>query len=160
MTIINLRERYGRQYRIVNEESFAAQYGPRTRTEDPHFQIIPGRLGHVYAWDSERLAASSNSAGTTAKKLKALSYGQIWQDGTDGVTVLFPADRLDEVADLLKLRRRRRISDQERARLAELSRQHGFRAGQLSPRSISESDSGPPVCVGGALPDPEATKAA
>ena len=48
---IDLRERFGRRFKIVMEESYRAQYGQRARVDDPHYQTIPGGRGHVYAWD-------------------------------------------------------------------------------------------------------------
>lgn len=126
MKTIDLTEHFGRKYRIAMEEGYYAQYGPRARVDDPHYQIIPGARGHVYAWDSERLAASTNTPGSTATKLKALPYAEIWQDGSDGSTVLFPPDHLNEVAGLLKLRLRRQVTDQDRRRLSELGRRHRF----------------------------------
>ena len=126
--VINLQEQFGRVFRVEREESYFAQYGPGARTDDPHYQIIPGSRGHVYAWDAERLAASTDTTGSTARKLRELSFVHVWQDGTDGLTVLFPPNQLDEVAALLKLRRRRRVSDEERKRLADIGRSHQFRA--------------------------------
>lgn len=123
---INLRERFGQQFKVTMEESFYADRGARARGDDPWLQIIPGRRGHVYPWDGSRLAATTAKAGVTAKRLKALPWGEVYTDGSDGVTVLFPADRLDEVAELLLLKRRRRISERERQRLSELSKRHGF----------------------------------
>ncbi len=125
---VNLREVFGHRFRIEMEESYFAQYGPGARTDDPHYQVIPGGRGDVYAWDTERLAASTHTSGNTATKLKGLPFVEVWQDGTDGCTVIFPVTRLNDVATLLKLRRRRCISEQERRRLAEIGRLHRFRA--------------------------------
>jgi hypothetical protein len=122
---LNLRERFGERFKVTMEESFHAE---RDRGDVPALQIIQGRRGHVYPWDGTRLAANTSKAGGTAKRLKALPWVEVYTDGSDGVTVLFPVDRLDEVADLLLLRRRRRVSEQERERLAELSKQHGFQS--------------------------------
>jgi hypothetical protein len=134
---INLRERYGHKYRVNYEESYYAQYGPHARVEDPWLQIIPGARGHVFPWDETRLAASTNTSGSIATKLKALPYTEVRQDGADGVNVIFPADRLDEVAAMLQLRRRRVVTREERQRLAALSKLHS----PLRRRSpISQSD--------------------
>ena len=137
-TPVNLRGRFGRRYKVTHEEAYRHEYGPRARVDDPWLQIIPGQRGHVFPWDDRRLAASTNTSGATATKLKALPLVEVWQDGADGATVLFPADKLDEVADLLKLRRRRYISEQERERLAGLGRRYRFQ-----PRGDGfQSDSG------------------
>jgi len=54
MNCVNLRERFGRRYRVEYEESYYAQHGPRARIEDPWLQIIPCRAGHVYPWATRR----------------------------------------------------------------------------------------------------------
>jgi hypothetical protein len=149
--IINLRAAYGRRFKIVMEESYAGQHGPRARVDDAAYQVIPGARGHVFPWDLTRLAGSTDTSGLTARRLKALPGVTVWQDGSDGATVLFPVDLLDQVADLLKLRRRRRVSDQERSRLAELGRRHGFQPRQDGYQSDSERR----PCVPEALPAPE-----
>lgn len=115
----------------------------------PHYQIISGGRGHVFAWDGTQLAASTNASGSTATKLKALRDVEVWQDGSDGCTVLFSPDLLDQVADLLKLRRRRQVTDEERKRLSELGRRYHYR------RHGFRSDLNDAVCVPEPQPDPE-----
>lgn len=48
----------------------------------------------------------------------------VHQEALDGMCLLFPETELDQVADLLKLRRRRQTSEAERARLSALSAEH------------------------------------
>ena len=81
-------------------------------------QIIPGSRGHVFPWSSDRLAASTNTRGPVVKELLAIPDVVVQQDWTDGVTATFPVDRLSAVADVLRLRRRRRLSPEARAKLA------------------------------------------
>ena len=138
-TCPNLRELFGRRYKVTYEESYAAAYGPNATRDDPWYQIIPGARGHVYPHSAAMLAATTNTSGPTARRLMALPFVQVYTDGSDGVTVLFPPERLDEVADLLRLRRRRRVSDQERQRLAALGRQYGFQPRQAGLQSSSEA---------------------
>jgi hypothetical protein len=128
MAVINLREQWGHRFKISFEEAYYGQYGPNARVDDPHYQIIPGKLGHVYAWGAEWLAASTNTSGSVAARLKVLPGTRLWQDGSDGVTVLFKVEHFELVANLLKLRRRRQTSEQERRRLAELGRKYRFRS--------------------------------
>jgi len=47
----------------------------------------------------------------------------VYVDASDGATVLFPIDLLDQVAEVLLLKRRRRISEDERQRLATIGKQ-------------------------------------
>ncbi len=118
---IDLKETFGRRFKVAREESYPAAYGRRATRNDPWYEIIPGRRGHVFPWDATRLAASTRTGGPTAKRLKALRGVEVWQDGSDGVTVLFPSSLLDQVAELLLLRRRRRLSEAGREQLARAS---------------------------------------
>jgi hypothetical protein len=137
--IINLRACFSQRRKIVMEESYAAQYGPGARVDDPHYQIIPGSRGHVYAWSATRLAASTSTSGSTASKLKTLPGVEVWQDGSDGCTVLFAVDLLNQVADLLRLRRRRQVTEEERERLAAIGHRHRFQPHQCGFQSDSEA---------------------
>jgi len=151
MNIINLRERFGRRFKIDVDPAYHAQYGRHARVDDPHYQIIPGGRGHVYAWDTSTLAASTNTSGSTATRLKTLPGVKTWQDGTDGCTVLFPVELFDQVAGLLKLRRRRQVTDAERKRLSELGHRYGFQPSQPGFQSDLEARPGVPEVQ----PDPK-----
>ncbi len=107
-TCINLRERYGRSYKVGYEESYYAQYGPRARVEDPWLQIIPCRAGHIFPHGGTKLAAVTNKLGPTARKLAAIPGVTLWQDGDDGVTVLFDVADFDRVAAIIGPKRRRK----------------------------------------------------
>ena len=129
MDCVNLKERFGRKYRVTYEESHYAQYGPRAQTDDPWLQIIPCRRGHIFPHGDNILAASTNNRGPTAHKLAALDFTTVHQDGDDGITIVFPVERFPEVAELMKPRRRRQVSDQERQRLREVGAKYGFQHG-------------------------------
>jgi hypothetical protein len=66
---------------------------------------------------------------------------EVQQDAADGVTVAFPAERLPEVAEVLRLRRRRRLSPEARAKLAALGtatrfhKTHGVGARENAPNA-------------------------
>jgi hypothetical protein len=126
MDCVNLRERFGRRYRVEYEESYYAQYGPHARTDDPWLQIIPCRRGHICPWGPSTLAASTNGRGPTARKLIALPGVTLWQDASDGVTVLFPVEMFDEVAELMKPRRRRQMTEEQRQAAAERLAKYAF----------------------------------
>lgn len=103
-TCVNLKERFGRRYKILHEESYLAQYGPRARTDDPWLQIIPCARGPIYPHGFNILAASTNSRGPTAGKLAALDFATVHQDGSDGVTILFPGERSRSAARKSRIR--------------------------------------------------------
>jgi hypothetical protein len=129
MACVNLKERFGRQYRVRYEESYHAQYGPRAYTVDPWLMIIPCQHGHIYPQGGNMLASSTHKPGATAKRLKAIQGVTLHQDGADGVTVLFPVDHFDAVAEIMRPRRRRVVSESERERLRILGAKYGFQHG-------------------------------
>jgi hypothetical protein len=133
MNCLNLRELYGDRHRIDHDESYAAERGRYASAEEIFLQIIDGAAGHVFAWDFDRLAASTRGRGSVAKRLVALDGIEIVQDGSDGVTVTFRPDLFDQVADMLRLRKRRRLSPEARARLAEAGAKTRFGNGTQSP---------------------------
>jgi hypothetical protein len=126
---IDLAERFGQQYRVEYEEGYFAQYGPRARVNDPWLQIVPCRAGHICPWGGSKLAAVTNKPGATARKLAALPAAILWQDGSDGATVLFDVALLPQVAKLMHLRRCRRMSPEQRAKLIEAGTKHRFASG-------------------------------
>jgi len=126
MDCVNLRERFGGRYRVEYEESYFAQYGPRARVDDPWLQIIPCQRGHIYPWGPSTLAASTNNWGPTARKLAALDFTTVWQDGDDGMTILFPLERFPEVAALMRPKRRRQMTEEQRRAAVERLAKYAF----------------------------------
>jgi hypothetical protein len=128
-TCINLRERFGKRFRIRYEESYRAQYGPRAWTPDPWLMIIPCRHGHVFPWGGDKLAASTNRRGGIARNIMALPGVTVHQDGSDGITAVFHVDRFEAVAAIMLPKRRRVASEAEKERLRHLGRQFGYQPG-------------------------------
>ena len=126
MDCVNLKERFGRKYRVTYEESHYAQYGPRAQTDDPWLQIIPCRRGHIFPHGDNILAASTNNRGPTAHKLAALDFTTISQDADDGVTLLFPVEKFPEVAKLMHPKRRRQLTEKQRLAAAERLAKYAF----------------------------------
>jgi hypothetical protein len=126
---INLKKRFGRRYRVTYEESYHAEYGPNARVEDPWLMIIPCQYGEICPWGDDNLAACTKTAGRIAKRLKALPYCRVVQDGDDGANTVFPVDHFDEVASIMLPRRRRRLSPEARQRLAEAGAKTQFSSG-------------------------------
>jgi len=57
-TCVNLRERYGRRYRVTYEPSYHPEHGPNARIHDPWLMIVPCRFGHIFPHGGSTLAAS------------------------------------------------------------------------------------------------------
>ena len=145
MECVNLRERFGKQFRIVMDEGYYAERGDRARADDPALQIIPGFRGHVYPAGPDRLAAFCRP-GTKARELRALPGVEVWTDGDDGVTVFFQIALLDHVAELLQLRRRRKpLTEEQRQRLVAIGTANLTRINNATQKSGSEMRPGVPT---------------
>jgi hypothetical protein len=149
---IDLEERFGRRYRIEDEESCRAQYGRRAEVNDPWLKVILCRGGHIYPWGASTLAAATDRPGRAARKLAALPTVSLVQDGSDGVTVLFDVADFATVAKIMRPRRRRGGDKKALRRLAEVGAktrfQHGagFRCGaQILARTASDGSGAIPA---------------
>ncbi len=118
MECVNLRERFGKRYRVEMEKSYYAERGQNAWTDDPWLQIIPGQYGHIYPQGGSMLAVATKGAGSVAKRLRAMPWIKVVQDGSDGINTVFPVEHFLEVADLIRARRRRWLSPESKARLA------------------------------------------
>jgi hypothetical protein len=69
-----------------------------------------------------------NRRPSIAAKLMALPGVRLHQDGETEKTFLFDVSLLDQVARIVRPRRKRTVSEERRRELAEFARQHGFGA--------------------------------
>jgi hypothetical protein len=118
--MIDLKAQFGRTYRIVMDPSAEQDTGEAERL---WFYRISCRSGFLSVHGPETLAAWTDSRPMIAR-LIALPGVRVHQRGDREVRVLFGPEILDAVADLLRARRRRQVSDAERQRLRSLSEQH------------------------------------
>ena len=117
-TCINLKERFGQQYRVTYEESYYADRGVGARATDPWLMIVPCRFGHIFPHGGDRLAASVDGHPNVAGALRRLPCCRVHQDGDFGeLTVLFDVADFDKVVQIMRPRRRRQVSAAERERL-------------------------------------------
>lgn len=142
---IDLAERFGEKFKIGKDPAYAAEYGPNAWTHDPWLLVILCERGTIYPHGGDWLAFSTNGRGPTAKRLAALPCVEVLQDGDDGINGKFHVDHFSEVARLMRPRRRRQVSDAERARLAELSAQHGFKRRSAISQLDSEGQTSVPA---------------
>ena len=124
---INLRTQYGKRYRVVYEESYYAQYGPNARVEDPWLMILSCKFGHIFAHGGNMLAASVDGHPNVAGLLRRLKCCHVCQDGDDGITVLFGAADFAQVAKVMKPRRRRQMTEEQKRIAAERLAKYAFR---------------------------------
>jgi hypothetical protein len=118
-TCIDLKERFGRRFRLLYEESYTTE---NRRGHDPWLLTIVCRHGHIYPHGRDQLAASTNSRGPIAKRLAALPCVRVVQDGDDGINVVFHIDDFTTVAAIMKPKRRRKLTAEHKAKLTAAGR--------------------------------------
>ncbi len=122
---INLRERFGKQYRISHDEAASAG-GERA---DPWMMTIPGRFGTIYPHGGENLAVEVDGHPRIAKQLGAIPGIVLRQDGHDEKTFVLPVDLFDQVAAIVEPKQVKRLTEEQRARLVEAGKLYQFQAG-------------------------------
>ena len=126
VTCIDLKERFGDRYRVVYEESYGAERGKSGRAHDPWLLTIPCRHGHIYVQGRQYLGASTTHRREIANRLLALPCVRLVQDGDDGINVVFHMDDFDQVAAIMRPKRRRKLSDEQRAERDKRLRDYQF----------------------------------
>ena len=123
---IDLKERFGRRYRIGYDESYHAEHGLNARIHDPWLMIVVCKFGRIFPHGGTTLAASVDGYPKVAGRLRRLSCCRVHQDGDFGeLTVVFHVADFPKVAKILRPRRRRQVSPRERERLRAM----GFKKG-------------------------------
>ena len=137
-TCINLKKRFSDLWRVEYEANLCE----RARIEDPWGMIIPCRHGHICPWGGGRLAACTAKRGMVATRLANLLFTDLEQDGQDGVNVSFPADLIDQVAEIMRPKRKRppQTEAQQRAAVENLARGKAYQfTAKNRPKSTLES---------------------
>src|SRR5262245_44392252 len=83
---------------------------------------IPCMFGTIYPHGGEMLAVDADHHPKAVRALATLEGVRCWQDGDRETTFIFPLTLFDRVAGVIRPKRRRRLSPEQRARLAA----HGF----------------------------------
>ena len=145
-TCINLKAHFGDTYRVEYEASYHADRGENARSEDPWLMVIPCQHGHIYPHGRDVLAASTNTRGGIARKLAALDCTTVVQDGSDGINATFHVRDFERVAELMKPKRRRRLTVEQRRAAAERLAKYAFKpAGQSDSEAQIQPSRFPPV---------------
>jgi hypothetical protein len=117
---VHLLKQFGGRFKVFNE----VEGRPARVRDDAWDLILVGRSGFVAVWGAGLLVACTHSTATTKRLLATVPDSVIVQDGADGANVTFPAEHLDAVAVVLKLRRKRQYTPAQRqaasARLAKV----------------------------------------
>jgi len=130
MDCVNLKERFGNRFKIQHEESYAAERSEFRTAQEPWLQIIPCRHGHICPCGRSTLAACTDKAGGVARRLKALPFTTVAQDGDDGANILFDMEHFEAVAEIIKPKRLpgpRKLTEEQRAKLVAASVPYRFK---------------------------------
>ncbi|MDP6722003.1 MAG: hypothetical protein QGF59_25265, partial [Pirellulaceae bacterium] len=98
--------------------------------------LIPCLNGHICPWGENLLAACTSSRGTVAKRLVAAGC-EVVMEADDGINATFPIEAFDEIAEIMRPRKRRRLSPEHFRKLQEGSQPHRF-CGSQSPQNDLE----------------------
>ena len=116
---INLLCRFGKRYKITWDPCFNPK-GKHRESLDPWMMQIPCQRGTIYPPGGTLLAVEVDGRPITANKLFNIDCCQLYQDGDHEKTFLFDVADFETVAEIMKPRRKRQLSDVERQKLREV----------------------------------------
>ena len=149
---INLKRRFGRRYRVTYEESYRVEHGSRVVQEVPELLVLLCRYGEVFPHGGNLLGASVGGHPNVAGRLRRIKCCRIHQDGDFGeLTVLFDAADFRKVAKIMRPRRRRQITPEQKVELVR--RLHPDR--ELPAQGSIHGQPTAHTCVPTASPDSE-----
>jgi hypothetical protein len=112
---IDLKKIAGKRWRTDYDPAYRAE---RKRGDDPQLIIVLCKLGHIYVHSASELGVATDGRHTGIK-IARIPGVTIQQDGSDGMNLTFPPELLPRVAAIIKPRRRRQMTDEQRAAAGE-----------------------------------------
>ena len=143
MECVDLKQRFGERYRVTYEESYYVDRGDGARTKAPWLMVLPCKNGYICPWGGSTLVACTNANGSVASQLRKLPFTTVAQDGDDGVNVLFDVKYLDEIAAIMKPRRRRRLSESQKRKSIERLRHYWPVKGETVRKAVPQDAKSP-----------------
>lgn len=113
---IDLKAGYGKRFRVVSEDG-------NSRNTDPWLWQLLCVSGHVYPHAGQRLGAATAKRGPLIGKLLAVPSARMEQDADDGANISFDATDLVAVLAIMRPRRRRQLSPEQREKMAAIGRE-------------------------------------
>jgi|SRR5262245_13314098 len=107
MKCVNLAEKFGDRYGVTWDPAYDPVHLPHGKS-DPWYMQIPCERGIIYPHGGDLLAVEVDFRPQTAKKLEAVPGVERYQDGDHEKTYLFPVAIFDQVAAIVRPRKRRR----------------------------------------------------
>lgn len=136
---LNLKELFGDRYRIA----FDPAYNPRHKhVLDPWMMVIPCRYGEIFPYGGELLVVEVEGHPGLARQLDAIPETCVFQQGDGFVAFRFPLPVFEQVAEIVKPRRRRQVTPALREHLAAIARPFSSTRGpvqKIEPPTASET---------------------
>jgi hypothetical protein len=121
----DMKRRFGKKYKIFMDEAWEvedSQSNSDKVKDKPWYYEIHGKYGAIYLYGKDKLAVRI-TANRIKSRIKA-EYKDIlslYLEAEDESIFLFNLDNFEIVAKLIKARRKKQLSDQERVRLRNIS---------------------------------------
>ena len=137
---INVRKRFGKRYRIAFDPCYSSFNVPKDKL-DPWYMVIPCKYGGLFAWSDTRLVADVTGHPRIASKLLKFDCVEVEHRGDpENLTVHFDVKDFDQVAAVMKPKKRKRLSEERRRKLAEAGAKYRFPRGAQGQYSDQECD--------------------
>ncbi len=125
MLPVDLKDLFGDRYRVALDESARHESGAK---KDLWYFMLLCRYGSIYPFSARLLAFHCTARGIRTRLHRDHPEIEVRNLSDDGEAIfLFRPDQIELVAEYAKPRRKRRISEKERDRLAEIGRGHLFK---------------------------------
>jgi hypothetical protein len=139
---VNLLEPYGDRYKVAYDPAYDPFNVPRDRL-DPWMMVLPCRYGEIYPHGGGMLAVFTHARQHVPQRLAEIPGTRLYTDGDDGKTFLFPVGVFGQVAEVVRPRKRRRLSQEQRRRAVERLALYRFQD-RFAPQSAAETVLGEP----------------
>ena len=114
---------YADRYQLGWDE--AATISGQSQEDRVWLRLIPCKLGMIFPWSDTELAAHLVGV-RKSHQVERLPFVTVAQGGGGEIIVLFAPDNFEEMATFMGARRRRRLSEEHRAKLLRAGAAHQF----------------------------------
>lgn len=113
VSCIDLWRRFGHEYQVTIDPAYDAK-GVRRDRLDPWYFVMLCKFGTIWPYGGDYLAVDVDHHPMAARKVSSLPLVSVLCDGDQEKTFLFPVSMFDQVAQAVRPRRRRKLSEEQR----------------------------------------------
>ena len=123
--MIDLKKIYGKKYRIFMDEAWAvedSQSNPDKVKDKPWYYEIRGKYGKIYLYSTkDNILAVHINSNVISNKIERENTAilSLYMKTEEGSVFLFKPETLEFVAKIIKARKKRQISEKQKAVLVE-----------------------------------------